>query len=142
MNDYEMMCKQLSRAKKYGCLVCGVQSEYACAYESVKKYMCDDKDRLYKLKGESKEINFGIYYSCMMAAFAMFISIGSFFISLFDWADTVLPQEVICYILLGGVGVMLIYMLVNIRRYLCVLQWGGIVQVAIMEIEEEIKKCN
>ena len=139
MNDYEIMCMSLEKAKRCGCSACKTDNEYICAYNTVKAYVGTDKTKLYKLKGETMKSDFGLFSSEIFAGVSILISIVTLLYTVFSQYVGVDENITLLYgaiIILGVIGAF-IYMIYVRKKFTCILHWGGYIQVAIEKIEEE-----
>lgn len=143
MNDYEKICKNLKDREKCCKACCKNENKYICAKRAVKEYVKDDRNLLLKLKGDIKQSDYWTYVTNLRSSFSLVITSLSFFvlcISLFYKENMVL----FCYILASLLLVIFysVALLRRIREYSCVNQWGGYVQVAIDEIDSEMKQSH
>lgn len=124
MNDFEKICKRLNDSKKCGCFLCDAENEYICANNAVKAYVGEDKNKLYKLKGEAMVSNFGEYAAIILAALSVTLSV----------INTFITCTKIMMVIAAGTS---IYAFVQILKFGFVNKWKGYIQVAVEQLEKE-----
>lgn len=142
MNDFEKICKRLNDSKKCGCFLCDAENEYICADNAVKTYVGEDKNKLYKLKGEAMVSNFGEYAAIILAALSVTLSvintISTCTIQLIENDNTgnklIIIFSVIMMVIAAGVS---IYAFIRILKFGFVNKWKGYIQVAVEQLEKE-----
>ena len=108
-------------------------NEYLCAYNVVKEYVRDDKNKLLKLKAECRKESFGEFLALIVAVLALYISGIQCLISVFDVGN-------IMWLKIAAVVVLMILAICTIclvEQFKCVSKWRSYVDVAIEEVEEE-----
>ena len=137
-NTFEKMCKELNEIKPCGCSMCIASNEYVCAYNAVKEYVGEDRNKLLKLKAEAKE---GDYITFITTIFAIlsFLIAGLSFILTIVFETTVegsVERNLLSAAMLIAVVVILAYVHKKTKPYNCVSKWRKYIQVAIEEIEK------
>ena len=128
------LCKKLSKAKKCGCDLCVAGNEYLCAYNAVKEYVRDDKNKLLKLKAECAKESFGEFLALIVAVLALYISGIQCLTSVFDFGN-------IMWFKIAAVVVLIIFVIWAIglmEQFKCVSKWRSYIGVAIEEVEKEL----
>lgn len=140
MNDFEKMCRNLEKCKMCGCVPC-VKNEYVCAKRSVKNYICDDWNKLLKLKSEVLMSKYESNLSNMMAIYAILIAVISFIANIVGYLHfDEIESGIYIMIMLLLATVALVIILIFMKRYVYVPRWKGYIQVAIEEMEKELKR--
>ena len=126
MNDFEKMCRELSKRKICNNHICKGENEYICARLAVCKYVNNDKNRLLKIKAEATTSNWMEFVSILLSLFAL------------EVATMTLLHEV--YNQNGGliIGVITLFFLyvVGLSVYFYPISyWKKYIVVAIQELE-------
>ena len=124
-NAFEKMCNELSKIKYCGCSMCVASNEYVCAYNAVKEYVGKDKNKLLKLKAETREGDYNKFITTMLALLSFYLG-----------ADILVEDSKIMSLIFGIVLlVLLVFVIIGIRQYKGCYKWRKYIQVAIEEIE-------
>jgi len=141
MNDYEQICKDLYNAKENGLLTCEGKTIYESAYIAVKKYADGDMMRLLQLKGE---VNRDAYFSKIANIFSAIALLLSTIVLVIEFLERFVSENVI--VMTWGSNILLAILAVTcfvygykLEKYKCVGKMGGHVQVAIEQVEEELR---
>lgn len=125
-NAFEKMCNDLNEIKPCGCSMCIASNEYLCAYNAVKEYVGKDKNKLLKLKAETREGDYNKFIMTMVAILSFYLG-----------SDILVKNSEVMKLIFGIVLlVLLACVMIGIYQYRGCYKWRKYILVAIEEIEK------